>query len=232
MLSPIAQISLISCGAYGVWSILRRVLAASPLDNIPSPPPKSFFTGNLLDFRNPDGWEFHKSVEEDYADVMKIRGQSGTKSLFVSDPAALYSIIIKDADIFEEGAIIHKTLFGHGILSGLHEERWMHRKMLIPAFYTPNLRRMTPLFYEIAERLRDSLSSRLGKGPQKLDMYPITSQTSLQFIGRTGVDADFDFLFSDPSAVTEYARVVKDVLARKKKATEESAEVEDTTIDF
>ncbi|KAJ7286610.1 hypothetical protein C8J57DRAFT_1051274 [Mycena rebaudengoi] len=154
MLSPIAQISLISCGAYGIWSILRRVLAASPLDNIPSPPPKSFFTGNLLDFHNPDGWEFHKSVEEDYADVMKIRGQFGTKSLFVSDPAALYSITIKDADIFEEGTMfVGYTLFGHGILCSLHEEHWMHWKMLIPAFATPNLRRMTPLFYEIAERV-------------------------------------------------------------------------------
>ncbi|KAJ6529111.1 hypothetical protein DFH09DRAFT_155284 [Mycena vulgaris] len=85
---------------YGGRILWRRTF--SPLDNVPGPPRKSLLTGNLTQYHDPDGWEFQREIEEDYAEVVKIHGLCGDRGLFVFDPAALESILVHGHDRYEQ----------------------------------------------------------------------------------------------------------------------------------
>ncbi|KAJ6622577.1 hypothetical protein B0H10DRAFT_1787870 [Mycena sp. CBHHK59/15] len=47
------------------------------LDNIPGPLSASFLTGNILQYHNPDGWDFEQDLEENYRGVVKLSGLLG-----------------------------------------------------------------------------------------------------------------------------------------------------------
>ncbi|KAJ7669609.1 hypothetical protein B0H17DRAFT_1209677 [Mycena rosella] len=53
-------------------------------------------TRHLTRPHGPDSWEFHKTLEEDFNAVVKIHGLLGDLQLYVFDPAALHSIVVKD----------------------------------------------------------------------------------------------------------------------------------------
>ncbi|KAJ7629841.1 hypothetical protein B0H17DRAFT_962687, partial [Mycena rosella] len=159
---------------YGIRTLLRCV--SSVLDKIPGPPSKSWLTGTATphSIYDPDGWAFQKDLEENYGQVVRLHGLFGDRGLYVFDPAALHSILIKDQNIYEEmpkfqryastpaiclsntSGFIHQPeqlLFGPGIFSSIGDDHRKYRKIMIPAFSTANLRGMVPQFYDVAERV-------------------------------------------------------------------------------
>ncbi|KAJ7358446.1 cytochrome P450 [Mycena albidolilacea] len=211
-------LSIIQCGlllwlSYVFLNALRWLCGSSILDNIPGPPSESFLAGSLAKLHGADSWDFHKTLEEDFNGVVKIHGLLGDVQLYVFDPAALHSILVKDQDLYEESSIfliLTGLLFGKGILSTTGNEHRRHRKIMMPAFSTKNLRGMLPVLYEVAHRLRDGLiKPHLGAGPRELDMYSILSRTSLEFVGRAGVGYSFDPLASGEDSIDQYAQSLK-----------------------
>lgn len=64
---------------------------------------------------------------------------------------------MKDQELYEESTIflsLTGLLFGKGILSTTGNEHRRHRKILMPAFSTRNLRSMLPVLYEVTNRVR------------------------------------------------------------------------------
>ncbi|KAJ7289456.1 cytochrome P450 [Mycena rebaudengoi] len=216
MFRDILRAAVLAVLTYAIWNIARWLLGRSPLDNIPGPPSNSFIIGNLAQFHAPDAWEFHKTLEQEYQGVVKIHGLLGGRLLHVFDTAALHSILVKDQDIYEETPMflsLTGLLFGKGILSTTGDEHRRHRKIMLPAFSTPNLRTMMPVLYEVADRLRDGLiAPQLQAGPQELDMYSIMSRTSLEFIGRVGIGYSFDSMTSGEEPTDQYAESLKDLV--------------------
>ncbi|KAJ7157698.1 cytochrome P450, partial [Mycena crocata] len=212
--SIIQTVFLIGSG-YAAITILRRIFRRSVLDLIPGPPAKSFLLGSLLEYHNPDGWEFQRQLEDNYGGVVRIRGLFGSSALFVSDPVALHSILNKDLDIYEEAPIaisMTSLMFGKGIFSSMGEEHRKFRKMMVPAFSTANLRGMMSHFYDVAERVRDGLlAPQVAVGPQELEMASIFTRTSLELIGRSGLGYSFDPLVLD-CPKNEYAETIKNLL--------------------
>ncbi|KAJ7924201.1 cytochrome P450 [Mycena leptocephala] len=196
---------------YGTRTLLRRVF--SVLDNVPGPSPKSLLTGNLAQFHDPDGWDFHKEIEENYGQVVKIQGLFGDRQLYVFDPAALYSILVKDQDLYEEPPTIislNRVLFGTGITSVGGDEHRKYRKIMMPAFSTANLRGMVPLFFDVAERARDGLiAPHLHDGPQTLDLNSVLCRASMEFIGRTGIGYSFDPMVAGQEQTDRYAESLR-----------------------
>ncbi|KAF8193952.1 cytochrome P450 [Mycena galopus ATCC 62051] len=215
MLRSILQYGLALWLSYVISKTLRRLCGRSILDNIPGPPSESLLAGNLARLHGPDSWDFHKTLEEDFNGVVKIHGLFGDIQLYVFDPAALHSILVKDQDLYEESRIflsLTGMLFGRGILSTTGDEHRRHRKILMPAFSTKNLRGMLPVLYEVAHRLRDGLiKPHLEAGPQELDMYSILSRTSLEFIGRAGIGYSFDPLTVGEEPTDQYTQSLKNL---------------------
>ncbi|KAJ7667038.1 cytochrome P450 [Mycena rosella] len=196
------------CGARALW---RRLFAV--LDNIPGPPLKSLFTGNLLQYHDPDGWAFHKNLEENYGGVVKLNGFFGVRQLYVFDPAALDSILVKDQDLYEEipqNMCMNRLLFGKGIISTIGDDHRRYRKIMLPAFSTANLRGMVPLFYDVVEQARDNLiAPNVGEGSQMLDFNSILGRTALELIGRTGIGYSFDPMLPGQEQNDRYAASLK-----------------------
>ncbi|KAF7355909.1 Cytochrome P450 [Mycena venus] len=221
MLLSIIQYGFLLWISYVFWNALRRLWGGSILDNIPGPPSESVLAGNLARLNGADSWDFHKTLEEDFNAVVKIHGLLGDVQLYVFDPAALHSILVKDQDLYEESIIflsLTGLLFGKGILSTTGNEHRRHRKIMMPAFSTKNLRGMLPVLYEVAHRnfgqLRDGLIKphlELNAGPQELDMYSILSRTSLEFIGRAGIGYSFDPLTTGEDPIDQYTQSLKNL---------------------
>ncbi|KAJ7152027.1 cytochrome P450 [Mycena filopes] len=196
MLLAIIKCALLLWLCYVAWLGLRRIFGGSVLDNIPGPPSESFLAGcgTSRACMVLTAWDFHKSLEEDFNGVVKIHGLIGDVQLYVFDPAALHSILVKDQELYEESTIflsLTGLLFGKGILSTTGKEHRRHRKILMPAFSTKNLRRMLPRRRRATSFVMDSLIPTLKAGPRELDMYSILSRTSLEFVGRAGVGYSF-----------------------------------------
>ncbi|KAJ6549730.1 cytochrome P450 [Mycena capillaripes] len=199
---------LLAFVVYGTRTLLRRVF--SVLDNIPGPSPRSLLTGNLAQFHDPDGWDFHKDIEENYGQVVKIRGVFGDRQLYVFDPAALYSILVKDQDLYEEPPTIislNRILFGKGITSVGGDEHRKYRKIMMPAFSTANLRGMVPLFFYTA-RLFTSVILRTDNRPQ-LDLNSVLCRVSMELIGRTGIGYSFDPMVAGQEQTDRYAESLR-----------------------
>ncbi|KAJ7702762.1 cytochrome P450 [Mycena rosella] len=200
--------------AHALRTLLRRL--SSALDNIPGPPRKSLLIGNLAQYHDPDGWEFQKELEETYGQVVKLHGLFGARELYVFDPAALQSILVKDQDLYEEMPEIislTKMMFGPGIFSTTGDDHRKFRKIMQPAFSTNNLRELVPKFYEVAERARDGLvAPGAADGPRMLDLNHIFCRISLEFIGRTGIGYSFDPMLPGQEQTNQYAHAVREIL--------------------
>ncbi|KAF7351645.1 Cytochrome P450 [Mycena sanguinolenta] len=194
--------------AFCIGLLLRRVW--SGLDNVPGPPPKSFLTGNLSQFHDADGWEFQRELEQSYGQVVKLHGLLGDRQLFVFDQAALHSILVENEAAYEDIPQIMR-----GFFSATGNAHRKYRKILTPAFSTPHLKEMIPLFYEVAERMRDGLiGPHVVHGPQMVEFTSTLSRTSLELIGRTGIGYSFDPMLPGQAQTDRYAQALKRTVFR------------------
>ncbi|KAJ6577162.1 cytochrome P450 [Mycena capillaripes] len=180
-----------------LWMLLA---ARKILNNIPGPSPHSLLTGNFIKLYSADGWEFHHELGEKYGGVVRVSGLLGEQNLYIFDPKALYQIMVKDQDIFEEThSMIRgcRVFFGEGILSTLGQQHKRQRKMLNPVFSPAHLRQMVPIFTGVAKRVRTTLESKVRRGPQEVDVLIWTSRLALELVGQAGLGYSFDPLVDD-----------------------------------
>ncbi|KAK7464224.1 hypothetical protein VKT23_006390 [Stygiomarasmius scandens] len=140
---------------FGRW-LLKPLWYSSPFRNIPGPPASSWFMGNLNQLYNPKGLEFHQHLSDRYGGMVKTYGFFGDEQLYVSDPLALQSIIVKDQDAFEETEVFIETnrvIFGPGLVATTGDVHKRQRKIVAPVFAVPQLKALVPVFYEIAEKV-------------------------------------------------------------------------------
>ncbi|EJF59821.1 cytochrome P450 [Dichomitus squalens] len=201
MLVSLLQGIVICSVTWFLWKYFRQVFVKSPLDNVPGPAAESFIYGNLRQILDRNGWDFIKSLES-YDGVAKLHGPLGHRMLFVFDPTALHSVIVKDQYIYEEAAFfISSNLlnFGPGLLSTLGDHHRKQRKLLNPVFSIAHMRRMIPIFNDVGLRLQKAIESRVSPqgDPVELDMLTWMGRTALELIGQAGLGYSFDPLVTD-----------------------------------
>ncbi|KAI0739058.1 cytochrome P450 [Daedaleopsis nitida] len=187
-----------------IWQVVRPFFENSPLDVVPGPPSKSIVSGNLEQLFDRDAWGFHDEVAQQYGPVVKINAVLGRKWLYVFDPTALRNIVLKDQGIFDQIPwLIQSTrlLLGAGILGVLGETHRRQRKMLTPLFSESHLRNLTPIFYEVSDRLVRGISQRLESQARDLDMLDWMGRAALEIIGQAGLGHSFDPLISDSADI-------------------------------
>ncbi|KAG1746433.1 cytochrome P450 [Suillus lakei] len=88
---------------------------------------------------------------------------SGAETVYVSDPRALYHMVVKDQHIFEEPnpfIMSNKLVFGEGLISAVGEQHPRQRKLLGPVFSTSNMRRLLSTLHPISDGLTSTLASK------------------------------------------------------------------------
>ncbi|KAH8111360.1 cytochrome P450 [Phellopilus nigrolimitatus] len=221
-----AFLSLIFCLA--VVIAIRRIatvlFGGSSIARIPGPPRSSWLKGHMDKlFSWKDGPQFHLDLIEKYDRVVKIYGFLGDEQLYVSDPAALQSILVKDQDNFEETEVFienNKIIFGEGLVATVGEHHKRQRRLINPVFSVYRLRNLVPVFYDVA--YRKALASAIDKDSDAessehevltkrnnsiVDMGQWLSRATLESIGQAGMGYSFDPL--DSPSTNPYTRTVR-----------------------
>ncbi|EPT02236.1 hypothetical protein FOMPIDRAFT_1022896 [Fomitopsis schrenkii] len=199
LLSVLRLVALLAT-AYVLLNVLKNYVTQSPLDNIPGPPSAHWMKGNLGQLFNRAEWDFTHGLGLKYGSVVKLHGMFGTRQLFVFDPVALQSIIVKDQYVYEETPEFLGTMhcmFGDGLLATLGERHRKQRRLLNPVFSIAHMRHMLPLFYNITCKLQEAISVRVKGGQQEIDMLDWMGRTALELVGQAGLGWSFDPLVAD-----------------------------------
>ncbi|PCH40533.1 cytochrome P450 [Wolfiporia cocos MD-104 SS10] len=191
LLSPL----LLAGAVWLAYRLIQRRKSLSSLDKIPGPPSKSFFSGNIVQFFTRDGAEFQRKVALDYGPVVKIHGMFGRPMLYISDPKALHTIVIKEENIYTPPKLFTDSnwlLFGRGLLATIGDHHRKQRKMLNPVFSVNHMRNMLPIFYDVIHRLREAMAVQIGNEAREIDVLGWTGRTALELIGQGGLGYSFD----------------------------------------
>lgn len=129
------------------------------------------------------GLDYCMKIAEQYGGAVKLQSLYG-EVVYLSDPLALYHVIMKDQHFFEEPDVFimnNKVMFGDGLISTIGEQHRKQRKLLNPVFSTSNMRELLPTLQSIAHKLTSIVVSKLpDDGSYKeIDMLPLLSRTAL-----------------------------------------------------
>ncbi|TFY56029.1 hypothetical protein EVJ58_g7886 [Rhodofomes roseus] len=193
--------------AWQLFTYVRRRIALLAVSKIPGPVSQSFWSGNLVQFTSRAGEAFQRHVALDYGSVVKLHGFFGEPILYVADPKALHAILIKEEYIFQEAnefVGINKSVFGTCLISTIGPHHGKQRKLLNPVFSVAHMRHMLPLFYELGNKFREAIGSRVSDGPKELDMTAWLGRVALELLGQGALGYSFDPLVTDdPDAYGE-----------------------------
>ncbi|KAF7370352.1 hypothetical protein MSAN_00666600 [Mycena sanguinolenta] len=139
-----------------------------------------------------DGYEFHADLAQNYmvessnymqfVDIERINSTQD-KQLYVFDPAAMHSILVKNEPIYNmPDAFIaaNHLMFGPCLVSTSGAQHRRARKIMNPVFSPTRLKEILPIIYKIAHEMSASISERLPSGKTaELDMLKILGTTAL-----------------------------------------------------
>ncbi|KAF9482949.1 cytochrome P450 [Pholiota conissans] len=212
---------------YVVYRCLIFLLYKSPFRELSGPKPASWAMGNLGQLFNAKGLPFHRSLRELYGGMVRVYGFFGDEQLYISDPSALYTIMTKEQDAFEETAVFTETnriIFGPGLVSTTGAQHARQRRVVNPIFAVPHLRRLSPVFYEIADKLADVIAAEIDskcnreessdsqfESPRAVvDMSEWMCRVALESVGRTVLGYSFDPLDSPHN--NPYTSAIKELI--------------------
>ncbi|EPQ53108.1 cytochrome P450 [Gloeophyllum trabeum ATCC 11539] len=189
---------------------LQQRLTNRILRKIPGPTPSSAITGSFQDLYHTQAWSFHQAHLDQYGAVAKVQGLLGEQMLYISDPLALYHMMVKEEPIYDEFAFFYPLnylLWGEGLLSVHGMTHRKQRKMLNPVFNAKHLREMCPIFHDVAQELRAVIKDKVQRGEAEIDMLDWMTRTALELIGRAGLG--YSFKIMQEGTVDEYGSAVK-----------------------
>ncbi|KAJ7227722.1 cytochrome P450 [Mycena haematopus] len=204
--------------AIATSSFRKWIKARKPYAFIPGPDPSSV-AGYLLDLHSPDALGWHLNMPGKYGHVARLKGGLvGGDALYITDPAALNSILIKQQAWFPESTefaglfgIIH---CGDGVASVQGREHKKQRKYMDVLFTASRVSKLTPMFYQVTRQLQVKLTAAVsGKPPgQVVDMLNYLTRAALEIIGIAGIGHTFNSLDDKSEAFDEFHGAITSVL--------------------
>ncbi|KAJ6592139.1 cytochrome P450 [Mycena vulgaris] len=186
-----------------------------PYAFIPGPTPSSAL-GYLLDLHSPDAISWHLNMPEEFGHVARLRGGLvGADALYITDPAALNAILIRQQAWFPESTefaglfgVIH---CGDGVASVQGPKQRKH----MDALFTPSrVSKLMPLFYDVTRQLELKLTAALmGKPPgQVINILDYLTRAALEMIGTAGIGHTFNSFDDRSRQFDEFHGAITNVL--------------------
>ncbi|KAF8217181.1 cytochrome P450 [Mycena galopus ATCC 62051] len=161
-------------------------------------------------------------MPEEYGHVARLKGGLigvQADALYVTDPAALNSILIKQQAWFPESTefaglfgIIH---CGDGSdTTVIGREHRKQRKYMDPLFTASRVSKLTPMFYQVTRKLQAKLTAAVDGKPQGqvVDMLDYLSRAALEIIGTAGIGHTFNSFDDKSEAFDEFHGAITSVL--------------------
>jgi len=174
---------------------IYRWYSRPSLEDIPGPPPESFWIGNLRQLRRYQVGQTEFGWHKQYGGVARIKGAFGTDSLWVSDPAALRYIYQVSAYKFPkltERRVLSRLIGDEGLDWAEGETHRRQRKVLQPAFGTPESKALVPVFVHHAQRLVQKWKDVAVGTPDKICVINVAALIGLATLDAI-CEAAFDY---------------------------------------
>ncbi|KDQ64101.1 hypothetical protein JAAARDRAFT_201503 [Jaapia argillacea MUCL 33604] len=189
------------------------------LSDIPGPKPESFLLGNMRQLQQGKAGEADFQWMNTYGGIIRIKIPFGEDALIVTDPKALQYILstsgysfIKPLDLVE----IARALMGVGLVTVDGDVHKRQRKLMLPAFGTPETKAFFPVFRSVSEQLismwNESVSNEGGRAV--LDVLSWLNRAALDAVGEAAFDYKFGALHeSDNELGRAYNNLFADAFA-------------------
>ncbi|KAJ7227219.1 cytochrome P450 [Mycena pura] len=178
----------------------------SALANIRGPAPVSLWKGNLPQIFNINGWDYPAQIMAKYGRVAKMTGLFGNEVLYVSDPRVIRRVLLN----FPPPPLVIES---HNLVNGDGSQHKKQRKMLNPLFAVKHVKSLTPMFFQRANKLRDTFLDglRIKDEPRALNMHFWSSRLTLELVSQASFGRSLDPLTSEDS-VHPYTVAVRAML--------------------
>ncbi|KAJ3514174.1 hypothetical protein NLJ89_g2526 [Agrocybe chaxingu] len=177
----------------------------SPLRNIRGPPNPSFFYGNQRQLFEAENTVTEEKWIEEYGSTFKYTGFFGSNALYVADTKAV-NHILTETHVYQKPSwlqYIFIRILGAGLVvveGDKHQKQACRRRIMNPAFGSPQIRDLTGIFVEKAVELRDiwlEESMRNKEANSRIDVLAWLRKLTLDVIGLAGFGYKFDALKTD-----------------------------------
>ncbi|KAH6910599.1 cytochrome P450 [Coprinopsis sp. MPI-PUGE-AT-0042] len=189
------------CGAtYLLSAFIKRFLAKDPYATLASPEGGSFLFGHLPCITGSDSLRFAEDLAKKEGLVFRFGMFLGDSTVIIADPKALYHVLVKEQQKFEEThefLASNKMTFGSGLLSTHGEQHRKQRKILNPVFSIKHMRGMVPVFDEITQKLTETIGRLVSDGRKEVEVFEWLTRAALELIGQSGFGYSFDPLTED-----------------------------------
>ncbi|KAF8595823.1 cytochrome P450, partial [Ceratobasidium sp. AG-I] len=186
---------------YLYWPIYSM---RSPLRQLDGPEDGDFFLGHMIKIVNEqsnstlfDGWI------EKHGRTLRYRGFFGSYQLFTTDARAI-RFILSHPTAFPKSEAARRafaTLLGDGLVAAAPEAHKRQRRIMNPAFGSPQIRDLVPVFWEKSNQvfcqLRDIWLELLDTNQSEgttIDVLPWLTRATLDVIGSAGFGYEFNSL--------------------------------------
>jgi cytochrome P450 len=153
--------------------LLYRRSKRISISHIPGPKKSDSFFGNLTDLHFGEVGEHHFRWQEEYGQVFKLHGLFGVRNsqlglivvydlisqeeyLMISDPKAVQHVYTNSHSfvLHKHARNLLKMLFGPGLAVVDVDDHKRQRKVMQPAFGSPQLRNLFPVFIRHSQKVR------------------------------------------------------------------------------
>ncbi|KAJ7905901.1 cytochrome P450, partial [Mycena leptocephala] len=158
-------------------------------------------------------------MTEEYGHVARLKGGLiAADALYITDPAALNSILIRQQAWFPESTefaglfgIIH---CGDGVASVQGREHKKQRKYMDALFTAGRVSKLTPMFYQVTRQLQSKLAAAVsGKPPgQVVDMLDYLTRAALEIVGTAGIGHTFNSFDDKSKSFDQFHGAITSVL--------------------
>ncbi|KAI9216130.1 cytochrome P450 [Blastocladiella britannica] len=154
--------------------------------------------------------DHHAQLMAEYGPVVRTTYFAGAPLLILSDPKLLHAMMtVKSHDFSptEEARAVFTLAAGpRGMIVVEGDVHRAHRRLVSPIFNLKVLKPLLPVMQSTFSELEQVIRS--GNGTM-IDFHPLSVKTTLNVIGRTALDTDFDALLDRAHAVHwAYSRIV------------------------
>ncbi|KAJ7036954.1 cytochrome P450 [Mycena alexandri] len=197
---------LASCAAavtaFAVYSILRAVYREfnSPIRDLPGPECSNILFGHHKELTKEDSTALQEQWVREYGRTLRVGDLFGRAKLYTMDTKAIDHFLAQSEGY--QRPLVSKYLLsrivGPGLLVAEGDAHKQQRRIMSPAFGTPQVRELTPLFLDKAIELRDIWAERTatGSGVTRVDGLSWLSKATLDIIGLAGFSYHFNSLRS------------------------------------
>ncbi|PIL33716.1 cytochrome P450 [Ganoderma sinense ZZ0214-1] len=215
----LVQLAAVVAGL-GLLRFLYRLLTRPSISDIPGPEPTSFWLGHLPELFQEESGDTDFRWQAEYGSIVRVKAPFGEDMLWVSDPKALQYIYQTSGYNFPkqpERRILSRLIGDPGLTWAEGDVHKRQRKVMLPAFGSPESKALLPVFRHYAEQVtlkwKDLLAGSSGESI-KMNVHDYIAPATLEAIGEAAFNYKLGVLDNEASELGKaYSNLVMSIFS-------------------